>query len=328
MKSLNVLITGAGGAAAVAFYEAVKSSDHQFFMADMNENSVGFYLVDVTNRCLLKSSSDIDFIQHLFNTCRENKIDIIIPTVDSELLAIAKNKSLFSDFGISVISSDYDSLAMVLDKYKLMQQLQSNFNLAWFAKYDDKINPKTLNYPCLIKPRCDSGSRGIKIINNSDDLQGIPTNSQYMLQDYLPDKEYSVDVYLDQDHKAVASVVRERIKTYGGVAVISKTIKWPLLSELAAKMSEFLKLRYAVNVQFKLDDKGVPCLLEINPRFPGTSSLTVAAGVNMPNLCLQEAAGGKIRAHYFYQELAMVRRWQETFIPPTELHTHLDTSVA
>lgn len=327
MKRLNILITGAGGAAAIAFYEAVKSAEHDFFMADMNENSVGLYLVDATNRCILKASDDKNYIQHLLTTCVENKVDIIIPTVDSELLIITKNRHLFDEIGVTLITSDYENLANVLDKYKLMKKLSSHFKLAWFAKYDKNFDVNKLKYPCLIKPRCDSGSRGIKRINKANDLKGIPKNGKYLLQDYLPLNEYSVDVYVNRNNKAIASVVRERIKTYGGVAVISKTINWPLLSDLAAELSEFLNLRYAVNVQFKLNNQGVPCLLEINPRFPGTSSLTVAAGVNMPEMSLEEAIGKTLNVKYNYCELAMVRRWKETFIAVNELQSNSNITV-
>lgn len=322
MKPLNILITGAGGAAAIAFYKAVRNSHHQFFMADMSQHSAGLFLVDEGNRCIIKKGNDNDFIDHLLKTCQLNHIDILVPTVDSELLAIALNKQLFEEAGVKVISSDHSNLIKVLDKFTLMKTLQGNFDLARYEKYDHDVNSAELKYPCLAKPRCDSGSRGIKIIHSHDDLISIPRDGSFMLQEYLPHNEYSVDVYLNHEHKAIASVVRERIKTYGGVAVISRTLKWERLSQLAAKISEFLKLRYAVNVQFKLNDAGQPCLLEINPRFPGTSSLTVAAGVNMPEFCLHEALGGTIEAHQDYQELAMIRRWQEMFIDPNQLNAH------
>ncbi len=321
MKSLNVLITGAGGAAAIAFYKAVRNTDHQFFMADMSENSVGLFLVKESNRCLIKGGNDKNFIDHLLKTCQLNQIDILVPTVDCELLAIALNKASFEKAGVKIISSEYSSLVNVLDKYTLMKTLESDFDLAWFEKYDEQLDINKLNYPCLIKPRCDSGSRGIKKIESENDLKSVPKDGSFMIQEYLANNEYSVDVYLNHKNKAIASVVRERIKTYGGVAVISKTIQWKMLSELASHIAEFLNLRYAVNVQFKLNGAGKPCLLEINPRFPGTSSLTVAAGVNMPDFCLHEAMGGTIELHQEYQELAMIRRWQETFIKPDQLHS-------
>mgnify|MGYP000349666652 CR=1 FL=1 len=77
-------------------------------------------------------------------------------------------------------------------------------------------------------------------------------------------------------------------------------------------------IRYVANVQFRRDFSGRPRLLEINPRFPGTMSLTVAAGVNMPELCLRDACGEALPERLDYAPVAMVRHWEETFLPASE----------
>ena len=318
MKKLNVLITGAGGAAAIAFYQSVKCMDINVFMADMSPHSTGLYLVKPANRYLLKAADEAEFIDDLFQLCINNDMDVLIPTVDSELLKVTKNSHLFENNGIKVVSSSYAAISNVLDKYKLMTCLENEFKLAWFKNYDADLDVNDLVFPCLSKPRCDSGSRGIKIIELAEDLASLPLDDSYMIQEFLPGKEYSVDVYLNEENHAIASVVRERVKIYGGVAVVSKTLEMSKLSSLAARIAEHLKLRYAVNVQFKLNEDGVPCLLEINPRYPGTISLTVAAGVNMPEMSIREAMGLSLNSYYPYEEIAMVRYWQEVFMPINE----------
>ncbi len=328
MKKLNVLITGAGGAAAVAFYQSVKCMDINIYMADMSPHSTGLYLVRPANRYLLRASKEPEFIDDLFQYCFNNEIDVLIPTVDSELAKITKNSAYFEKNGIKVMSSGHKSILQVIDKYQLMKNLENNFKLAWFKKYDRHLDLRELAFPCLAKPRCDSGSRGIKIIETPDDLLTLPTDGKYLLQRYLPGKEYSVDVYLNKDSHAVASVVRERVKIYGGVAVVSKTVDWSELSSLAARIAEHLNLRYAVNVQFKTCERGKPYLLEINPRFPGTTSLTVASGVNMPRMCIHEAMGIELKSFYPYEEIAMVRYWQEVFMPVNEFLSHKGTELA
>ncbi len=328
MKKLNVLITGAGGAAAIAFYQSVKCMDINVFMADMSTHSTGLYLVKSSNRYLLKAAKDPGFIDDLFQFCINSNIDVLIPTVDSELSKVTKNSHLFENNGIKVVSSHHTSISHVIDKYKLMTSLEGDFELAWFKSYDEDLDVNELVFPCLAKPKCDSGSRGIKVINSVEELRSLPLDDSYLIQEYLPGKEYSVDVYLNEKNHAIASVVRERVKIYGGVAVVSKTIEMPELSSKAARIAEHLKLRYAVNVQFKLNEHGKPCLLEINPRFPGTASLTVAAGVNMPEMCIHEAMGHKLKPYYSYEEIAMVRYWQEVFMPISEFENEKDVALA
>ncbi|HEY8584139.1 MAG TPA: ATP-grasp domain-containing protein, partial [Capillimicrobium sp.] len=55
-------------------------------------------------------------------------------------------------------------------------------------------------------------------------------------------------------------------------------------------------------------------LLEVNPRFPGTMPLTIAAGVDMPRLALGEALGRPIPdGPLAFEDIAMVRFFEERF---------------
>ena len=315
MNKTNILITGAGGPAAISFYKGlIQKENHNIYMADMDKYSSGLYLVAEKNRVLIPPGRAHNFITELLKICKKRNVNILVPTVDWELLPIAAHISQFRKMGIKVILSKKRGIECCLDKFKLMQRLSSKFLLATFKKYDADFNMQNFVYPVLAKPRCESGSRGVKIIHSIEDFNDIPMNGSYLIQQYLPGEEFSVDVYLNKKHKSVASVVRQRIKIDSGLATISKTIGYPDLSIQAARMAEHLKLRYAVNVQFKLNQLGYPCLLEINPRFPGTMPLTVAAGVNMPQMSIDEVLGGEIEANYPSKHIAMVRYWQEKYL--------------
>ena len=67
-------------------------------------------------------------------------------------------------------------------------------------------------------------------------------------------------------------------------------------------------------MQVKVDAEGEPALLEVNPRFPGTMPLTVAAGIDMPELAIGEALGTPIPDGPLpFRDLAMVRYFEERF---------------
>lgn len=74
-------------------------------------------------------------------------------------------------------------------------------------------------------------------------------------------------------------------------------------------------------MQVKQDASGAPSLLEVNPRFPGSMPLTVASGVNMPRLALDDALGRVVPASVAFRPLAMVRSWHETFLDVHEFLT-------
>jgi len=319
-KVSRVLVTGAGGPAAIAFYKATKDMDGiEIYMADMDPNSAGLYFVPADRRCILPPGSADDFSSSVLDYCKAMGIDVVVPTVDCELPSLAANAVLFALANIRLITSLASTLQTCVDKFRLMEQLKEVVNLADYQLYDDNFCAERMSYPFVIKPRAGSGSRGVRLINSKGELKGIPADGSHIAQAYLPGIEYSVDVYVARDGRVVSSVVRERMKIDSGVAVIGKTVINEEISKLARDIAQAVGIQYVANIQFRLDAGGTPRLLEINPRFPGTMSLTVAAGVNMPEMCLRESLGESLPYAVDYQPLAMVRSWHESFFPPSEL---------
>jgi carbamoyl-phosphate synthase large subunit len=316
---MNILITGAGGAAAISFFRAVSHLDEvTIFMADMDPYSTGLYLVPADRRALVPAGGAGDFCKQILALCKQNQIDAVVPTVDCELAPLASQRDIFKEAGIHLITSSESTLDKCYDKYQLMQALKGKVPLVEYQLLDENFVPQTKRYPLVVKPRIGSGSRGVRLVNNCSELKDIPIDGSFLAQEYLPGKEYSVDVFINKNGKAIASVVRERIKVDSGIAVISKTVVDKEISAMAEEIALHIGIRYVANVQLKLDRCNRPRLLEINPRFPGTMPLTVAAGINMPELCIKEIRGEQLPESISYECIAMVRSWQESYLSPSE----------
>jgi carbamoyl-phosphate synthase large subunit len=109
-------------------------------------------------------------------------------------------------------------------------------------------------------------------------------------------------------------VPRARLKVDSGIAVTGRTLHDERLDSFAREVSALIGLTTVANVQVKEDADGVPALLEVNPRFPGTMPLTVASGIDMPRLAIAEALGAAIPDGPMpFDDIAMVRFFQERF---------------
>jgi carbamoyl-phosphate synthase large subunit len=244
----------------------------------------------------------------------------LVPTVDCELLPIAQNISIFNDFGTKVLLTSQESLEICLDKFKLMQVCQDVVPLPRFAIFDEKFSAEDWEFPLFIKPRTGAGSRGIMKIDTPSELKKLERNSELLVQEFLPGKEYSVDVLTTKNGQIIASVPRERMKIDSGIAVTSRTLKDRDLEGFGRKVAEKVGLTFTANIQFRQNRAGKPCLLEVNPRFPGTMPLTVASGVNMPKLSLKHLLDHELSPEMGkFNEIAMVRFWEEKFIDVEEL---------
>ncbi|MEO0814002.1 MAG: ATP-grasp domain-containing protein, partial [Myxococcota bacterium] len=292
--SKRILITGGGGPAAISIIKAIRDADVKIHVADMNPTAAGLFLVPEAQRLVVPAGRSPSFIFHLLQECKDREIDLLIPTVDCELIPVATHEAEFREVGTRVLSSPKLALERVLDKWKLYEHCLDVIPLPRTEPLIDLRGFESWEYPVIVKPREGSGSRGIRLVESYEDLVALGSNPELIVQDFLPGEEYSVDVLLDSGGRAMAAVPRVRMATDSGVSVASRTVHDEELIGYACTVSEHLGVRHVVNVQFRRDRDGKPRLLEINPRCPGTLPLTVQAGINMPLLAINEQFGESI----------------------------------
>jgi len=321
--TMRVVLTGAGGAAAVAFMKAVAHEDVEVHAADMDPLAPGLFMVPAHQRHQVPPGTHPSFAARLLELCHRVDADVVVPTVDVELRAVARAARAFEAHDIVPIVASDAALATCLDKAALMQAVGPEVAPRW-AVLDEAFDPRDWAFPLIAKPRSGAGGRGVVRVDRPGGLAALPRDGQLLVQELLPGEEYSVDVVLSPRGELWAAVPRSRLKVDSGVAVVGRTVRDPELQRLAEHAATAAGLSWVANVQLKRDAHGTPRLLEINARFPGTMSLTVASGINMPSLALsmaRELACGRrpARPTLRFAELGMVRTWHERFVVVDEL---------
>lgn len=310
---MNILITGAGGAAAISVWKSL-TGQQTIFMADIDPCAAGLYLVPAENRLLIEPGDSDNFIHNLIDLCEKNHIQVLIPTVDVELIPIAKHKHLFEDKGIMVPICPEHTLALCRDKYALLTWCEDTGLMPAFSLLTE--NSAMPDFPCFAKPREGAGSKGIFTLHNAAELAQLPKDNSYLIEELLPGEEYSVDVYISSKGNALAAVPRLRMKIDSGIAVASQTRIFPELSAMALTIAKKTGIQYIANIQFKANKQQQFKLLEINPRFPGTLPLTKAAGIDIPVLLMKDICHEPLDQNLrTFKELMVVRYWTEQFIP-------------
>jgi len=320
MSGQAVLLTGAGGAAAVSFIKAVREGGYTLHAADMDPYAAGLYLVPAQRRHRILPGANPEFVSHLLAICRRHAIDVLVPTVDVELLAVARAREAFESAGVRLLLASEATLAICVDKLTLLRTCDGTVPVGRYAILDETFAHDTWEFPFIAKPRVGAGSRGIEVVSSQAKLAGLPRDGCMLVQEYLPGEEYSVDVLAASDGRIVAAVPRARLKVDSGIAVTATTMHDVELEEFATRVAGRIGLRYTANIQFRRDAKGTPTLLEVNARFPGTMPLTVRSGVNMPLLSLRDALGDPPpRGPLPFRDVAVVRYWTEEFIDESEI---------
>lgn len=317
---VRVLVTGAGGAAAVSFIKAVAGANVKLHAADADPLAAGLYLVRASRRHIVPPGAAEEFVDELLDLCARRRIDVLVPTVDAELLPIARARQKFTKLGVRLVLGRTPALESCLDKWRLHQTCEGVVRQPATTIVRSLSPLANLPHPFVAKPRCGSGGRGVSVVRDETARSVVPTDGSMIAQEFLPGEEYSVDVLANLAGRVIAAVPRVRLKVDSGVAVTARTLRDLELMSAASRVVRHLGLTYVSNVQFRRDRAGRLALLEVNPRFPGSMPLTVAAGVNMPRLSLRIALGESVgdRLHAF-RETAVVRYLAEEFVSPSEL---------
>ena len=316
----RVLVTGAGGPAAIAAMKSLRADESvELLAADMDPWAAGLYLVPEPARTLIPAGAAADFTEVLLARCRALGAHVVLPTVDAELRPLAGAQPRFAAHGIQLLLAPAAALDVILDKLALARHCQGVVRVPRTEPLGAGTDPSSWSYPVVVKPRSGSGSRGFLVVGSAAELTALTGQPGLLVQEYLPGEEYSIDVLANAAGRVIASVPRLRARVDSGVSVGGRTVHDPELESFGRAVAEATGISYVANVQAKRDAAGRPALLEVNPRMPGTLGLTIASGVDMPRLALDSLRGRPVPAALGFREVAVVRFLDERVIDPAEI---------
>jgi len=350
MKKCRALVTGSNAPGFVSIVKALKMSkyyDFEIIGTDYHDSHSSRFFVN--KHFVLPDNRSEEFPLALMDLCAKEDVDVILPIRTDDQIPICEHFGEFLDKGTTpaVIVSNPSLMDTLLNKRKLMEYCENVIKMR-VPKYGYAINAESfsseiskLGYPekpVVIKPSYSNGSRGFRILDKSidkkrlffeekpsgiattlDDVMKIIGNEfpEMIAMEYLPGKEYTVDV-LCRKGITFAAIPRLRTKMTGGITtggIISQDANFEAIKDCSEKIVEGFGLSYNTGVQVKENEEGIPLLLEVNPRLQGTTTMSVAAGVNIPELMVRMALE---EFDYDYSPdikwgLEMQRVWLELF---------------
>ena len=317
---VRVLVTGAGGPAAIAAMESLRADPTvELLAADMDPWAAGLYLVPPDRRTLVPAGAAPGFAEATLSRCTALGANVLLPTVDDELRPLARARAAFTAAGVALLMAPDSALDLTLDKLRLAQCCAGTVRVPRTELLGPAVDPASWEYPVIVKPRTGSGSRGIVTVASAADLAAMDHSPSLLVQEYLPGEEYSIDVVADTAGHVIAAVPRIRARVDSGVSVGSRTVRDPELEQFGQDVVKVTGLTFVCNVQSRRDRHGRPALLEVNPRVPGTLGLTIASGVDMPRIALDALLGRPVPVRQEFRELAVVRFLDNRFIDPSEI---------
>ncbi len=314
----TVLITGAGAPGIAGTIYCLRNNPEnkpfRIISTDISSNPVGRFLSDAFYALPKPESSA--YLNVLNDIVKKENVDVIIPQTTREIDLLSKQKPAVD---CKIIVSGSENIARANDKYLIIKECEKVG--VPFPEYFLITDAKSLReailsigYPnkkVIVKPRMSNGLRGVRIITEQgltlqsylgDKPSGLEidlttfmkifedaaTFPELLVTEYMPGEEYSVDVFRTKKQTVIIPRLRKSIRS--GISFETVVdLQRKDVEEYSLKLAESLDLNYCFGFQFKLDDNGIPKILESNPRVQGTMIAAAAAGCNMIYYSVLEA---------------------------------------
>ena len=226
---------------------------------------------------------------------------VIIPMEDEYATWLSKNKAHIEHAtNAKCAVMDYDVYSLASNKTRLMH----------FCKSHDIPHPRTgiindnldilsneIGFPALIKPSHSAGSRGIKLVNNIEELQHfseeiIAEYGECTLQEYIySDHYYNAMLYRTADGRYGNHTITKITRYYpikGGSSSFCTSIDNEYILDICKKTLD--ALNWVGFADFDIMEKGNGDfrIIEINPRIPASVHAAAISGVNFGEMIVKD----------------------------------------
>lgn len=310
---MNILFTGVGRRIELiqAFRNAALTlnKDLKIFGADMAGTAPALVYCDFTRRVV--AMKDPNYIQNLLDICTTDNIDLLIPTIDTDLVVLSENKAKIETAGTRVMISSPEMIRVCRDK---------NDTAKFFAKCGLNT-PDTVNnwkeyecgFPAFIKPKDGSSSINAFRVDREEELELYAERiGDYIIQPLITGREYTIDIFCDWEGNPVSIVPRERIQVRAGEVLKTKITMDATMIEEAKTICSVFRPCGPLTVQLIRDENGIDWFIEINPRFGGGAPLSMKAGARSAQAILQLIDGNDVECMKDIADGAVYSRFDQS----------------
>ena len=290
---MKILFTSVGRRVELmqAFRKAAKelNVDLTIMGADISESAPALFFCDETR--IVCKIRDKEYIPQLLEICEKEKVDCLIPTIDTDLLLLAENKEKFEAVGTKVLISAVDKVKLCRDK-RFTADYFISLGLKSPQPVDD-VEKYNMGYPAFIKPKDGSSSVDAYKVNNEEDLRTYANKiADYIIQPFISGREFTIDIFCDYDGNPVFITPRERLAVRAGEVLKTQICQDDvMISEMQTLIKDY-KPCGQITVQLIQDEiTGDNYYIEINPRYGGGAPLSIKAGADSAKAVIRMLRG-------------------------------------
>lgn len=257
--------------------------------ADVTDTAPALFFCD--KQVIVCKIKDSNYIPSLLEICKKEKIDALVPTIDTDLLVLSQSKKKFEDIGTKVFISAEDKIRICRDKRDTAKFFQS-IGLKSPLPVDD-YKKYNLGFPAFIKPKDGSSSINAYKVNDTSELETYAKEvPDYIIAPFVEGTEYTIDAFCDYEGNPLLITPRIRLAVRSGEVLKTQIAQDDQIIRETKKIVEAFKPCGPITIQLiRQKTTGEDYFIEINPRFGGGAPLSMKAGADSAKALLQVLNG-------------------------------------
>jgi carbamoylphosphate synthase large subunit len=298
----KILVTGVGSPAGRSLASQLCQRGHVVIGTDMRAvDGVGTLIY------LAPAAHQRAFVPELRQIVAEEKIDLIIPTVDEELAVLAQHWQSQSP---PVVVGPLAAVQVANDRFWAHELLSAQgVSVPRYALPSQLCSPndvtERVGWPCVSKPRAARGGHSAIVYTPAKWESLARLDDRFIVQEFVPGVDYTASLYLAQHRQSARSgacgcrtqpssgagplaetnhtakylqnvvVVLEKNAPSPGQtdhAIVVQRVDAPDIAALALAAGQALDLCGPIDVAIRRRTDGAPVVLEINAHFGANSA--------------------------------------------------------
>ncbi len=278
---MNILLTNSGRRTYFVNFllelkKKIKSIN--IHICDYNARSATFGIKNIKkHRTPPVKKNGKKYISNLVSLVKNNRIELIIPLSDYEIILLAKNKKKFDDLNCKLAVSSKKICETFSDKVKSAKYCEANKILFPKTIPYNKLKNFNKSKEIVEKKISGSASEGIQILKKKSK---ISKKKNYFYQEFIKGIELNFDILNDLKGNYLGACVKQKLSMRSGETDSAKILTKEKYYKLAKLISK--KIRHIGNLDCDaIEDKvGNIFFIDFNLRFGGGYAFTHVYGLD------------------------------------------------
>lgn len=243
----------------------------------------------------------VEYLQFIAQKIAEHKYDVLLPTHDQVFL-LARFRDEFSPH-VGLALPDFTTIERLQSKAeftRLLDELDLPQPATQIVRTREQLE-RPWEFPCWVKTAHSTAGRGVRLVNNAEDLARLSDDwqsggqwtgqSEILIQQPAKGIQATVQAVFQHGRLVAAHSLEARAIGVGGMASARVGVHRPDVVEHVSRLGEHLDWHGAMFLDYFYDAENCrPEYIEANPRIGETINATLS-GVNLCELLVKVSMG-------------------------------------